>query len=100
MKCTSINIENFILVFEEFLAVLKLISMVDCANLITILLCGGIVANEGALLSTFNLKFDMRALESLLDVDIDHTVDHIAWLIEGELSLQLNLALGEFASFV
>ena len=42
----------------------------------------------------------MGSLDGLHDFEVNDTSDHVAWLVEGALSLQLDLSLGELTPFV
>ena len=59
-----------------------------------------IVANEAALLSSFNLELDVGRTYRSRDFQVDHSRDSVAWLIEWVLGLQLDSALWKLASFV
>lgn len=100
LKTSILNIEHLVLVFEEFLAMLELIGVVNDSSLITVLLMGCVMADKGALFATFDLKLDVGAFDCLQDVDIDHTGNSVSWFIEGILSLELDLSFGEAATLV
>ena len=90
------DIKDLIFELEESLAVLQL--LVTVHGSVTVLL--GPMADEGALLTTFDLQQDVRGLNSFHDLHVDNTIDSVAWLIEGVLRLELDLTLGEFTPTV
>lgn len=96
VKHAALDIEHAVLILEEFLAVLELVSVVN--SLITIL--SRVMANERALLTTFDLELDMRGLNRLHDFHVDDTGHSVTWLVEGILRLELNSAFGELGPFV
>lgn len=51
-----------------------------------------ILANEGALLSAFEFESQTLSLEWLINLKVDRTLDHVAWLVERQLGLQLYFA--------
>jgi hypothetical protein len=60
----------------------------------------GPVADERCLFLAFDLKLDVRRFDWSGQLDEDLSIDHVAWLVEWELSLQLHLSRWEVASFV
>jgi len=94
------NIEHAGLVLKELFGVLQLICMVDSPPILTCPCSGSVVTNEGALLTTLDLKLDMRGFDSLHDLHVDDTRDSVAWLVEWVLRLELDFPLGEFSSTV
>jgi len=72
----------------------------DGSHLVSMSLSFSIVANEAALLSSFNLELDVGRTYRSRDFQVDHSRDSVAWLIEWVLGLQLDSALGKPASVV
>lgn len=58
------------------------------------------VANELGFFLALDFDFDVRGLDWSSDFDEDLAVDNIAWLVEGEFSLQLDLSRRENAAWV
>lgn len=87
LKTSILNIEHLVLIFEELLAMLELIGVVNDSSLITVMLSGCVMADEGALFATLDLKLDMGAFDCLEDVDVDHTGNRVSWFIERILGL-------------
>ena len=96
-----LDLENVRLVLEELLGVFEPFVPLDGAVLaeeVALLLLP--VAGEGDLLAALELELDVGALNGLHDLHVDHALDGVAWLVEGVLRLQLDLALGEGAATV
>ena len=96
LEHTALDVEHAVLVLKEFLAVLELVGVMD--GLIAIL--SGVVTDERALFSTFDLEFNVGCCNSLHNLEVDDTGDGVARLVEGVLGLELNLALGELTPFI
>ena len=93
---TALDIKHAVFVLEELFLVFKLIRVVH--GLVSVL--GRVVANETALLSTLDLKLNMRSLHWLHDLDVDHADDGVSWLVEGILGLNLDFTLGELSALI
>ena len=92
----SHDIKDAIFVFQEFLAVLEFVSMMN--SLITVL--GGIVSDKTTLLSSLDLELDVGSLNRLHNLEINDTLDCVSWLIERISRLKLDFALGELAPLI
>ena len=55
---------------------------------------------EWNFLLSFNLNLNVRGLEWTHNLNENCSVDYVTGLVEGEFCLNLNLPLGEVASFV
>ena len=93
---TALDIKHAVFVLEELFLVFKLIRVVH--GLVSVL--GRVVANETALLSTLDLKLNMRSLHWLHDLNVDHADDGVSWLVEGILGLNLDFTLGELSALI
>ena len=93
---TALDIKHAVFVLEELFLVFKLIRVVH--GLVSVL--GRVVANETALLSTLDLKLDMRSIHWLHDLNVDHADDGVSWLVEGILGLNLDFTLGELSALI
>ena len=90
------DIEHAVFILQEFLLMLELISMVYCS----ISVLSRVVADETALLSTLDLKLDVRSIHCLHDLDVYHAYHGVSWLIERVLCLNLDSTFWEMATFV
>jgi len=79
---------------------LQLFLSMDDSLLVSMSLSFSIVANEAALLSSFDLEFNVGRAYRSRNFNVDHSRDSVAWLIEWVLGLQLNSALCKLASVV
>ena len=52
---------------------------------------------ERGLLASFELDFEVVSLNVLETLDVDFSIHNVAWLVERELSLDLNSSVGEHA---
>ena len=93
---STLDVKHAVLVLKEFLAVLKLVSVMD--RLVTILSC--VMADERALLATLDLELDVGGFNGFHNFEVNNTANGITWLVEGILRLELNFTLGELAPFV
>ena len=96
LEHAALDIKHAVFVLEELFLVLELIGVVH--GLVTVL--GRVVANETALLSTLDLKLNMRSLNCLHDLNVDHADDSVSWLVEGILGLNLDFTLGELSALI
>ena len=92
----ALDIKHAVFVLEELFLVLELISVMHGS--VTVL--SRVVADETALLSTLDLKLDMRSFHCLHDLDVDHADNGVSWLVEGVLGLNLDFALGELSALI
>ena len=96
LQDAALDVKDAVFILEELLAVLELLMTFD--RPVTVLL--GPVADEGALLATLELQLDMRRMDRLHDLHVEHAGHLVARLVEGVLSLQLDLALGELTPLI
>ena len=94
----TLDHEDIALVLQERLVVLQLVGVSDLTHLTTTQLIRVIVADERGLLTSLELEGDVGGHDRLHDLEVDDTLDGVAWLVEGELRLQLDLSLGETGS--
>ena len=91
------NLKDLGLVLEKLLFSLYLLVMLFCISVIVLLVP---VANVGCFLATLYFNLEVLGFNGFKDFDVDFAIDCVSWLVEGELGLDLNLALIEFASIV
>mmetsp|Transcript_5387 Transcript_5387/g.7210 ORF Transcript_5387/g.7210 Transcript_5387/m.7210 type:complete len:307 (+) Transcript_5387:324-1244(+) len=94
------NGEHLVLLVKELLRVLAFLGLVHDSSLIAVMLRLRVVANEGALLATLELDLDVSGGDRGVDLEVDLAGDGVAGLVEGALSLQLDVASLELAPVV
>jgi len=99
LKATALNRENWLLVMSEKVLVLNALRVLDGAGWVIVSLSGP-ESGEGAFLFALDFDFDARCEARLHNVEVDFTVDGVSGLVEGELCLDLDSALGVVGSRV
>ena len=94
------EVENARLGVEELFRVFQLLLLVHDTSLITVLLRFSVVTNEAALLLALKVELDVGGLHLMVNLHVDLAGDSVAWLIERQLCLELNLSVLRVAPFV
>ena len=92
--------EHLVLLVEEGLGALALLSLVHYASFIAIMFRLGVMADERALLTALKLDLDVSGGNWGMNLQEHLSGDGVARLVEGALRLKLDVASIELAAFV
>ena len=87
LNVAALDLENILFNFQKCLRMLKFFLLMLDSCCITVLVSLGPVANETAFFTAFELKFNMRSLDSVVNLKIYLAGHLITRLIEWVLSL-------------